>query len=49
MLEFILGIVATLVFLFVFGAIAINERDDYRTQKAKGTQSHEVWKKEEKK
>ena len=48
MLEFILGIVATLIFLFIFGAIAINE-DDYRTQKAKGTQNHEVWKNEEEK
>ena len=49
MLNFFLGVIATLVFLFVFGAIAINERDDYRTQKAKGTQNHEVWKKEEEK
>jgi len=42
MLEFILGIVATLIFLFIFGAIAINE-DDYRTQKAKGTQNNKPW------
>jgi hypothetical protein len=48
-LGFILGSVFTFLFMFIPAVLNINERDDYRTHKAKGTQNHEVWKKEEEK
>jgi len=28
MINFFLGVIATLVFLFIFGALAVNQRDD---------------------
>jgi hypothetical protein len=48
-LGFILGSLFTFLFMFIPAVLSINERDDYRTQKAKGTQNHEVWEKEEEK
>ena len=50
-LGFILGSLFTFLFMFIPAVLNVNPRDDddYRTQKAKGSKNHEVWKKEEKK
>ncbi len=42
-LGFILGSLFTFLFMFIPAVLSINERDDYRTQKAKGTQNNKPW------
>jgi len=51
-LNFILGAAFMFFFLFIPAVLNVNPRDDdddYRTQKAKGSKNHELWKRGEKK